>query len=290
MGRGRRIRRIGLVVNPNRPAAVALGHKLLRLFARRGIRAAVGTNAAAAFPRVAALSKPELVQQSDMIISLGGDGTLLSVARAASAGRVPVLGINMGRLGFLTDTAADQALPAINAVLQGRYQIEARMMLRADVMRGGRRVASHHVLNDVVINKSAPARIIDLETFVDGKYLCTYKGDGLIVASPTGSTAYSLSAGGPIVHPSVGVIVLSPICPHTLTNRPMVIDQRARVDVVLRSAREDVSVTLDGREGAPLANEDVVRVRRSSHRLSLVRASGHTYYDLLRSKLRWGER
>lgn len=290
MGRGRRIRHIGIVVNPNRPAAIALGHKLLRLCARRRIVAAVGTDAAAAFARVPALPTPELARRSDMLISLGGDGTLLGVARGASGCDVPVLGINMGRLGFLTDTGADQALPAVKAVLEGHYTTETRMMLRADIVRGKNRRGSYHVLNDVVINKSAPARIIDLETYVDGKHLCTYKGDGLIVASPTGSTAYSLSAGGPIVDPAVGVMVLSPICPHTLTNRPMVLDQRARLDIVLRSADEDVSVTLDGQEGAPLANEDVVHVRRSSRRLSLVRASDHTYYDLLRSKLRWGER
>jgi NAD+ kinase len=290
MGSGHRIRRIGLVINPNRPAAVALGRKLARLFKRRRIAVVAGTNVADRLGGVAGLSTSDLAVESDLIVVLGGDGTLLSLARCTKGRAVPVLGINMGRLGFLTDTAADQALTAIDAVLRGRYETEARLMLRAELIRGGRRLSSHQVLNDVVINKSALARIIDLETYVDGKYLCTYKGDGLIVATPTGSTAYSLSAGGPIVQPSVDVILLSPICPHTLTNRPMVLDEKARVEVILRSADEDVSVTLDGQEGAPLLNDDVVRVRRSPHRLALVRTSTHSYYDLLRNKLRWGAR
>jgi NAD+ kinase len=223
-------------------------------------------------------------------VVLGGDGTLLSVARFANGRRVPVLGINMGGLGFLTDTAADEALGRVKAVLGGHYTTEQRLLLRAQVVRSGRRVAAHQVLNDVVINKSVPARVIDLETHVDGKYLSTYKGDGLIVATPTGSTAYSLSAGGPIVEPCVGVIVLSPICPHTLTNRPMVLDEHARIDVILRSVDQDVSITLDGQQGGSLLNGDVVRIRRSRNRIALVRAPARTYYELLRSKLRWGER
>jgi NAD+ kinase len=196
----------------------------------------------------------------------------------------------MGQFGFLTETAADEALPAIDAVLSGRFETQGRLMLRVDIVRGGRKISTHQVLNDVVINKGTLARIIDLETYVDGKYLCTYKGDGLIVSTPTGSTAYSLSAGGPIVEPGVRVIVLSPICPHTLANRPMVLQGNVRVEIVLRSAGQDVAVTLDGQQGAPLLNEDVVRIRRSPYRIALVRASARTYYDVLRSKLRWGER
>jgi NAD+ kinase len=290
MGRAPRFRNIGLVVNLKKPAAVALGRRLLLLFKRQGMTVAVDAGAAAGLTGAPSAPKAELMRHCDLLVVLGGDGTLLSVARFANPRRVPVLGINMGGLGFLTDTAADEALDRIKAVLGGHYTTEQRLLLRAEVVRGGRRIAMHQVLNDVVINKSAPARMIDLETHVDGKYLSTYKGDGLIVATPTGSTAYSLSAGGPIVEPSVGVIVLSPICPHTLTNRPMVLDEHARVDVILRSADQDVSITLDGQQGAPLLNGDVVRIRRSRNRIALVRAPSRTYFELLRSKLRWGER
>jgi NAD+ kinase len=287
MGRGERIRRVGLVINPNRPAAVTLGRKLLAVFKRRKIAVVADETIAARLGAVTAVPRTELFRRSDLVVVLGGDGTLLSVAPFADGKGVPVLGVNMGRLGFLTDVAADEAVETIAAVLRGRYEIETRLMLRADVVRGGRRVSSHQVLNDVVINKSVLARVIELETHVDGMYLCTYKGDGLIVATPTGSTAYSLSAGGPIVAPSVDVMLLSPICPHTLSNRPMVLSDDARVEVVLRSD-EDVSVTLDGHVGVTLLGGDVVRVRRSANRIALAHVPGRTYYDVLRSKLHWG--
>jgi len=290
MGRKPRIRRIGLVVNPNRLAAVALGEKLLRALKRRLIAVVVNEDAADRLGGVPGAPTQDLVLKSDLVVVLGGDGTLLGVARFIRGRDVPVLGINMGQFGFLTETAADEALATLDDVLHGNYETEARLMLRADVLRNGRRVGTHQVLNDVVINKGALARIIDLETHVDGKYLCTYKADGLIVSTPTGSTAYSLSAGGPIVEPWVRVILLSPICPHTLANRPMVLHESVLVEVILRSAGQDVSLTLDGQQGAPLLNEDVVRVRRSPHRIALVRPSTRTYYEVLRSKLRWGER
>ncbi len=289
MGRRGRFRRVGLVINPNRPAAVSLGRALIAVLRRHKLVVVADEVAATVLATVDTVPKRELFGRCDLIIALGGDGTLLSLVPFAGARQVPVLGINMGRLGFLTATAADEARQAVQSVLRGEYQTEVRLMLRAEVRRGGRRLSAHQILNDVVINKSVLARIVELETHVDGHYLCTYKGDGLIVATPTGSTAYSLSAGGPIVEPSVGVIVLAPICPHTLTNRPMVLDDRARVEVALRTD-EDVSVTLDGREGVRLLPGDVVLIRRSRHRLALVRVTGRTYYEVLRSKLRWGER
>jgi NAD+ kinase len=290
MGRKPRIRSIGLVVNPNRPAAVALGRKLLRVFEERRVSVVANRAAESRLGGVPSAPMADLIKQSDLIVVLGGDGTLLSLARYTRGRDVPVLGINMGQFGFLTETAADEALPAVDAVLSGRFETQGRLMLRVDIVRGGRKLSTHQVLNDVVINKGTLARIIDLETYVDGKYLCTYKGDGLIVSTPTGSTAYSLSAGGPIVEPGVRVILLSPICPHTLANRPMVLQGNVRVEIILRSAGQDVAVTLDGQQGAPLLNEDVVRIRRSPYRIALVRASARTYYDVLRSKLRWGER
>jgi len=288
--RAGRISRVGLIVNSRRPAAVALGRRLLGVLRRRRLVVFVDEEAAARLGSIEGIPRRDVVRRSEVIVVLGGDGTLLGVAQLAGPRTAPMLGINLGTFGFLTDIAAGEALAVLNSVLRGRYEIETRLMLRVEVVRGGRRVGSYQVLNDIVINKSAIARIIDLEASVDGKYLCTYKGDGLIVATPTGSTAYSLSAGGPIIEPSVGVIVLSPICPHTLTNRPMVLPEKVKIDIVLCSANEDVAITLDGQEGAPLSNGDTVRVRRSPHRISLIRSSSRTYFDVLRSKLRWGER
>jgi NAD+ kinase len=289
MGRRRRFRDVGLVINPTRRAAVSLGRALIAVLRRHRLGVVADDVASTVLAGIETVPKRELFGRCDLIVVLGGDGTLLSLVPYAGAREVPVLGINVGRLGFLTATAADEARRALQAVLQGEYECEARLMLHAEVRRGGRRAGAHQILNDVVINKSVLARIVELETQVDGHYLCTYKGDGLIIATPTGSTAYSLSAGGPIVEPSVGVIVLAPICPHTLTNRPMVLDDRSRVEVTLRTD-EDVAVTLDGREGMSLLPGDVVRVRRSPYRLPLVRVAGRTYYEVLRNKLRWGER
>jgi NAD+ kinase len=178
----------------------------------------------------------------------------------------------------------------LERVLNGEYEIERRSLLEAVLTREGERISAFQVLNDVVINKGALARIIDLETWVDDEYLCTYKADGLIVATPTGSTAYSLAAGGPIIDPAVEVVVLSPICPHTLTNRPIVLPDRANVQVVLRTADEDVILTLDGQEGQPLKRGDTVGIKRSGITVSLIRSPNRTFFDVLRNKLRWGER
>jgi NAD+ kinase len=228
--------------------------------------------------------------RADLVVVLGGDGTLLSVARHSGSRRVPVLGVNLGGLGFLTDVRPEEAFQALERVLAGHYRLEHRSMLEAAVVRGGKALRRFQALNDVVINKGALARILDLETSVDGVALCTYKADGLILSTPTGSTAYSLSAGGAIVEPSVGVLLISPICPHTLTQRPIVLPERVHVRVSVCSPDEDVALTIDGQEGMKLANDDVVTVRPAKHRVHLVRSPTHSFFELLRTKLRWGER
>ncbi len=281
---------IGLVAKRNRPEALALARRLSVWLRRRRRTVLLDDETAAALRVDGGVDKREMMKRVDLVVVLGGDGTLLSVARHAGARPVPVLGINLGGLGFLTDVRPEEAFRAIERVFAGQCRLEPRGMLVASVVRDGRAVRRFQALNDVVINKGALARILDLATSVDDVPLCTYKADGLILATPTGSTAYSLSAGGAIVEPSVGVVLLSPICPHTLTQRPIVLPERARIRVAVRSPDEDVVLTVDGQEGMKLASDDVVEVRRAKNHVLLVRSPAHSFFDLLRSKLHWGER
>jgi len=284
------VKNIGIVAKRNRPEALALARRLSTWLRRRRRSVLLEAEAAKALRLPNGVTKKEMMARADLVIVLGGDGTLLSVARHAGARRVPVLGVNLGGLGFLTDVRPEEIFPALARVLAGHYRIERRFMLEAAVVRAGKRVRRFQALNDVVINKGALARILDLETSVDGVALCTYKADGLILSTPTGSTAYSLSAGGAIVEPSLGVVLISPICPHTLTQRPIVLAEKSRVRIAVRSPDEDVVLTIDGQEGMKLASEDVVAVCPSKHRVLLVRSPTHSFFELLRTKLRWGER
>jgi NAD+ kinase len=241
-----------------------------------------------------ARSREDLPKDVDLIIVLGGDGTLLSMAtRIAQAGRdIPILGVNFGSLGFLTETRIDELYPTLEAVLSGSAKIDERTMLAAEGCRGREVFDSRIVLNDVVFTKAALSRMIELTVSVSGAFVTKVKADGLIVASATGSTAYNLAAGGPIVHPDVDALVLTPIAPHTLTNRPVVIPGRASVEIRPRMEgdADDIYVTYDGQSGYPLRTGDVIRVRKSDRQLRLVKAPARSYFELLREKLKWGER
>jgi len=233
----------------------------------------------------------DITSRADLVVVLGGDGTLISTARIIGERDIPILGVNLGSLGFLTEIALDELYPALEKCLAGDYRVSERIMLRAVVERDGRETASHLVLNDVVINKGALARIVDLKTRVNSLDLATFKADGLIISTPTGSTGYSLSAGGPIVNPSMNCIVITPICPHTLTNRPIVIDDGSVVDITVSSLDdEDIYLTLDGQVGLELHSGDRIRVSRASHTARLVMSEERDYYAVLRTKLKWGER
>jgi NAD+ kinase len=232
----------------------------------------------------------EIPSKADLVVVLGGDGTLLSVARLVRKQEVPILGINLGSLGFLTEIPVSGLYPALESYLRGDYTTSRRMMLSVSHTRGGETIGVYEALNDAVINKGAPAKIISLDTSVDSSFLATFKADGLIIASPTGSTGYSLSAGGPIVDPGNDCLLITPICSHTLTNRPLVVSADAKIIITLDSRIENVMLTLDGQVGVPLEYRDVLSVRRAEHRTRLMVSGATDYYEVLRTKLKWGER
>ena len=223
----------------------------------------------------------------DLVVVLGGDGTLLSVARSL-ADSIPILGVNMGNLGFLTEVPRSELYPSVMKFLEGDYEVDARALLDVSLRRASGEEMSYRVLNDAVINKSALARIIELVVTVDGHRVATYRSDGLIISTPTGSTAYNLAAGGPILNPQLPVVVVTPICPHTLTLRPIVVPDSASVELRLETSHEEVYLTLDGQEGTQIEYGDTIRLRRSNDVVRLVKTSDRTFYDNLRDKLRWG--
>ncbi len=235
-------------------------------------------------------SRSEIPSLVDIIVVLGGDGTMLSVCRLVGDKGIPILGVNIGGLGFLTEVQKDELYEFFENVLAGECPIEERIMLTTYVHRNNERIAEYIVMNDVVVNKGALARIIDLETYINHAYVTTFKADGLIVSTPTGSTAYALSAGGPILYPTLSSIVLAPICPHTLTNRPIVLPDDVIIEIILRSQTEDVFLTLDGQVGFPLKLNDIVEVRKSPFKTKLLTPCKKDYFQILRTKLKWGER
>lgn len=283
-------RRVGLVGKAHHPQLRPVVEHLVRRLAACGVATVLEERTAAweqpGTPRVASLLGAGL----DLIIVLGGDGTLLAVARTAQAEGIPLLGVNLGSLGFLTETALDRLDPVLDAVLAGVCTLEERSMLEATVRHAGAERGPFVVLNDAVITKASLARMIEIEAAVDGAHLTTYRADGLIVATPTGSTAYSLSAGGPIVYPDMEAIVITPICPHTLTNRSLVVPGRVTVEVAVRPGEPDIHLTLDGQVGVALDPADRVALRTAPARTRIVHVPGHEWFGVLRQKLKWGER
>jgi NAD+ kinase len=237
-----------------------------------------------------AVPRESLGERIDLLIVLGGDGTLLSAARALDGHKVPVLAVNLGGLGFLTSVTLDELYPALDEILTGKHRVSERMMLEAAILRDGKVAERQCALNDAVANKAAIARMLDFDVYVNGDSVGRYRADGLVVATPTGSTAYSLAAGGPIVDPDVDAFVITPICPHMLTNRPLVVPDTARIDLDFTPADEPVYVTLDGQIGFQLKPNDRVSITKSQTRVALVRPPSKTYFEVLRNKLKWAER
>lgn len=282
--------RVGIFLKRNKPEAIEITRKLIRWFNERHIAVYLEDEMAGQFKGTTGCPKEGLPSRVEGIVVLGGDGTLLSVVRLMGETQVPILGVNLGGLGFLTEITLDNLYQVLEGLIQGDYKCHGRMTLHIHVVREGKKVANFTVLNDAVINKGTLARIIDLETTINGEYLTTFKADGLIISTPTGSTAYSLSAGGPIVYPSLQTIVITPICPHTLTDRPIIIPDDAIVRATLNSKHEEVILTLDGQVGFSLRFGDIVEVRKGRNAILLVESPYRSYFEVLRTKLRWGER
>ena len=282
------IRTVGIVAKYQEPKAAQMVRWLVPWLKKRGKKVCVENG----LSRNGAQScgKKMMAAKADLIISLGGDGTLLNIAPLVERPDVPILGVNMGGLGFITEVAADEFESVLSKTLEGDYEVEKRMTLEVRVIGKNNRRHKFRVLNDAVITKGARSRIIDLETYVGDDYLCTYRADGLIISTPTGSTAYSLAAAGPILEPTLGAVVLSPICPHTLTNRPIVVPSHATIRVTLRSFGDTVILVPDGQPGVRLNNGDKVEARDYGLPVSLIKLPSRSYYEILRAKLKWGER
>jgi NAD+ kinase len=285
------VKRVGLVAKPDAAGAPEALARLIDALGSRGVSIVLEKETAGLVPSSAlpAVRKPDLASQVDLLIVLGGDGTLLSMARAVGDLGTPILGVNLGDLGFLTATTLDEMLPAAEAALADRMAIDERMMLSARLVRAGATLGEFAALNDVVITKSAMSRIINLRVAVEGEYATAYRADGLIISTPTGSTAYCLSAGGPILFPTMDAVVLVPIASHTLTNRPIVLPGTQRIDVTLMSDQE-VMLTIDGQVGVHLREQDTVQVEKAPARVRLLRFPRTDFFTVLRSKLKWGER
>ena len=282
-----RLKRIGIIPKRNKKEALDTIAVLTPWLAERGIEPVIDNETAQQLGQTSPIYREEIAKHSDMLIILGGDGTLLYGARIVGESQVPIFGVNLGSLGFLTEISLPELYTSLEKVIAGNFSLEDRMMLHATFEDRGKK-NFYSVLNDVVIHKGDIARIITLEVTIDGAFLTTYRGDGLIIATPTGSTGYSLSAGGPIVHPSLSMIILTPICPHTLTDRPIIVPDSSIIEITLKAGDENVRVTFDGQVGAGFAEEKRVVVTKSERQMRLVSPSERDYYDVLRSKLKWG--
>jgi len=281
---------IGIISRPRRGDLATVAPGLLQWLEQRKIRVLCDSETSTCLTSPGNVrTRQELAEETDLLVVLGGDGTLLAAARVAAPRGVPILPINLGSLGFLTSFTREELYPALEQTLAGRHAVSERILLQVELQRGGKTLEKHLALNDAVINKGALARMIDLELLIDGHFVCRYRADGLIVATPTGSTAYSLSAGGPIVHPEVESFLITPICPHTLSDRPIVVQDSARIEVALPTIGDAVFLTVDGQTGIEIHANDRIVVAKAEARLKLIQPPRKNYFEILRSKLKWGE-
>jgi NAD+ kinase len=284
------IRTVGIFSKPGVPAAAELAPKLIEWLRARGLCIRCDRETAVYAGGCDQHSRPEVPEGCDLVIVLGGDGTLLSAARAIGGLEIPLLPVNLGGLGFLTAITIEEVFSELELAFRGEHRVDRRKMLRVEVLRGDTAFARYEALNDAVVTKASLARMIDLDAYVDRMFVCAYKCDGLIVSTPTGSTAYSLSAGGPIIFPSVAAFCLTPICPHTLTNRPVIVPESSVIRLVSLAEDETAFLTIDGQVGEPLLKGDQVVCRASDHVIHLILPPRMLFFDVLRAKLKWGER
>jgi len=283
------MKRIGIICKTGVPEPTEILKVLLPWLRQKGYETYVDIETAATL-NIEGSQRSQIPSIVDIIIVLGGDGTMLSVCRLIGDKKIPILGVNIGGLGFLTAVHKDELYQVLEKVLMGECPVEERIMVTACVHRHSECIAEYIAMNDVVVNKGALARIIDLETHINHTYVTTFKADGLIVSTPTGSTAYALSAGGPVLYPTLNSLVLTPICPHTLTNRPIVLPDSVLIEIVLKSQNEDVFLTLDGQVGFSLKQDDVIKIRKAPFKAKLLVPCEKDYFQVLRTKLKWGER
>lgn len=288
------IKRVGIVVKPHQQDALKTLCGVVEWLSQRGIEVVGGPEiererieheTGCAVRTIEAENLPATV---DLMLVLGGDGTMIATARMVGDKELPVLGVNYGGLGYLAEFRVEEIYTALESILSGNYVVQKRVMLAVELLRGDEQITRSRVLNDVVINKSALARIIEIETYLNKQFVNSFRADGLIVSTPTGSTAYNLSAGGPVIYPSMNAVVITPICPFTLSNRPIVVPDESLIELRLITPHEDVALTLDGQVGFPLKPEDRVVIRKSRTTFNLVQPMNRNYFDVLRDKLRWG--
>jgi|SRR5271165_5003240 len=281
---------IGIFSRPRRAVLAEIVPPLLSWFKHRGASALIDSETATSLNcSESGQTRHRIAQEAELLLVLGGDGTLLAAAREAAPRGIPILPVNLGGLGFLTSFTLEELYPALEDALAGRAGIDERVLLLVERTQGGDILTQQRVLNEAVVHKGTLARMIELELHIDGGFVCRYRADGLIVATPTGSTAYSMSAGGPIVHPAVDSILVTPICPHTLSDRPVVVPDTSKIELRMAENSDSVFLTLDGQTGVPLQAHDRVRITRSTERLKLIHPPTKTYFEILRNKLKWGE-
>lgn len=280
---------IAIIYKRTRPEAAQLAAELENWLKTHGLQVFCHENIHDATDVCCTYQALEIPPSVDLVVVLGGDGTFLSVARFLEKRTTPIIGVNLGGLGFLTEITRESCYRELGMILNGRYEIEERMRLNVSIKRNGREIFRQSVLNDAVINKAALARIVELKTFIDNRFLTNYRADGLIAATPTGSTAYNLSAGGPIVYPTAEAMILTPICSFTLTNRPIILPSNVVIQVELEEPMKDATLTCDGQVGCELASSDRIIISAASNPLRLLKTPSVDYFEILRAKLKWGQ-